>query len=170
MNTMSVRNWKFEIMIILELILLVGLGILITDSVRYGIILGCILYFLLSSITRKLFLSHHQKGIRLMRAEQFSEAALEFHMSCQYFTKHQNIDRFRFITMFQSSKLSYKHMGMYNLLVCHLRQEQFDLAEKLLHDLLDDSPPEELTPALEEIKKALEMVKNAPEEKKNSEE
>lgn len=114
------RNFLFEFIIIIEELLIIIIWWLFLRSWIHALLAGSITYLALAWTLRLTFQRHHRKGMKLMRANRFSEAADAFKNSFDFFQKHYLIDRFRFVTMFASSALSYKEMALNNLGICYL--------------------------------------------------
>ena len=85
------------------------------DPVSSGLIVFLILYFVLRfGIPRS-----HTKGIKLMKRKEYDKAVECFKMSYDFFNKKQWIDKYRFIILLSSSRISYKEMALLNIAFCY---------------------------------------------------
>lgn len=76
--------------------------------------------YLIISVTLKLWIPHnHRKGIALFKANQYEQAIEEFQKSYLFFSNYIWIDRFRFITLLSSSRVSYREMALLNIAFCY---------------------------------------------------
>lgn len=81
--------------------------------------LTCLTY-LIVSFTLRLSLTHnHRKGMILIRDDKYELGIDEFQKSYSFFSKYAWIDRYRFITMLSSSKISYSEMALVNIAFCY---------------------------------------------------
>lgn len=63
--------------------------------------------------------SEYINGIKKNNAEKFEEAILDFEKSYTFFKKYGWIDKYRFITLLSSSKMSYREMALANIGFCY---------------------------------------------------
>lgn len=75
-------------------------------------------FFILMLILRYLVPRDHRKGVSLYKKQCFSEAIPYFEKSYLFFTSHNCLDKYRFITMLSSSKISYTEMALLNKAFC----------------------------------------------------
>ncbi len=80
---------------------------------------GPMTYLLISILLRKLIPRTHRNGIKKNSAEKFEDAIVEFEKSYAFFKKHEWIDKYRFITLLSSSKMSYREMALANIAFCY---------------------------------------------------
>lgn len=104
--------------------------ILIIKSFRYFsganhaydvIIPALILYLSLALALRNGIAHAHHKGIKLTRQGNFRKAIPFFEKSYSFFSKHSWIDKWRYLTLFSSSSLSYREMALCNIAYCYFR-------------------------------------------------
>ncbi|WP_131538913.1 tetratricopeptide repeat protein [Pedobacter nototheniae] len=79
------------------------------------LISAAVAYAMLAFILRKTIASNHRKGIVLIKQRQFLQSIPYFEKSIASLEQHSWIDKYRFITLFSSSKLSYKEMDLCNI-------------------------------------------------------
>ncbi|MDC7223261.1 MAG: hypothetical protein PQJ60_05925 [Spirochaetales bacterium] len=81
--------------------------------------------------------SKHRKGIRLFKQKRFEEAIPYFQESYSYFMKNKWLDKYRYITMLSSSRISYTEMALLNeaFCLCQLEKkaEAIEKYEMVLH-------------------------------------
>ena len=103
---------------------LLFMGILLTFfglTVRpfnLALLLAMLTYLIISFTLRFTIPHNHRKGILFFRAGKFEPAIDEFQKSYDFFTKHKWIDRYRYITLLSSSRISYLEMALMNIAVC----------------------------------------------------
>jgi len=102
-------------------IFFVGLIILIYYKLelKEPILYGALTYLAISLCLRNLLAKSHRQGMKYVKQQQFSQAIPYFEKSVVFFTRNQWIDKFRFITLLSSSKMTYKEMGLCNIAFCY---------------------------------------------------
>ena len=135
LKTVRPRNWLYELLVLLEGLLIFALWWLILGSRKQIFLCWAITYLALAWTLRGIFQRHHRRGMKLLRRKKFSEAAVSFQNSFHYFASHPRIDKYRFITMFSSNAISFQHMALNNLGICFLHlgrnQEALETFENL---------------------------------------
>ncbi|MDX1942523.1 MAG: tetratricopeptide repeat protein [Saprospiraceae bacterium] len=81
--------------------------------------LGALTYAFLAIVLRNLIPKKHKQGMRLVLRQRFAEAIPFFEKSVDYFTQHSWVDKYRFLTFLNSSKMAYREMGLCNIAFCH---------------------------------------------------
>jgi tetratricopeptide (TPR) repeat protein len=82
--------------------------------------LNMILTYLIISISLRFLIPHdHRKGMSLVKQEKFAEAIDFFEKSYAFFSQHNWIDKFRFVTLLSSSRMCYKEMALVNIAFCY---------------------------------------------------
>ena len=110
------------IALIPQLIILIVLVVL--TSMIFGVSspipdLAVILYFLYPLVSRKLIAHNHRSGIRLFKAGDYVHAIDEFEKSYDFFMKHKWIDKYRFVILLSSGRISYAEMALLNIAFCY---------------------------------------------------
>lgn len=98
------------------------------------------IYLLLSLFLRYTIAHHHRKGFALFKKGQYEEAIKHFHNSYDYFTKNQWVDQWRFITMFSSSRMSYREVALLNIGFCYSQIGDGKNAKKYYEETLKYFP------------------------------
>jgi hypothetical protein len=91
---------------------------------------GAVVYLLYSFGSKSLLLKYHREGIHLSKLQAFREAIDKFQMSYQFLEKHPWLDKYRFITMLDSSALSYREMALVNIAYSHVQLDEKATASK----------------------------------------
>jgi tetratricopeptide (TPR) repeat protein len=86
-----------------------------TDPAIYG----AITYLALSMALRNLVPKSHREGLELTKEHKFENAIPKFENSYKFFTENNWIDKYRFIILLSSSKMSYREMALCNLAFCY---------------------------------------------------
>lgn len=75
-------------------------------------------YLLLSFCLRSLLLQEHRAGMKLTKKERFTEAIQHFEKSYEFFTRHTWMDKYRYLALLSSGRLSYREMALINIAFC----------------------------------------------------
>ncbi|MCM1183861.1 MAG: tetratricopeptide repeat protein [Roseburia sp.] len=78
-----------------------------------------LVYFAAFLLLRNLVPRNHRKGMRLFKAGSYAQAIEEYQKSYDFFTKHAWVDKYRYITLMSSSRMSYREMALLNIAYCH---------------------------------------------------
>ncbi len=99
------------------------MGLLILSFYLFGsnepILHGTLTYLAISFGLRTFIPKDHLHGMKLVREQKFSEAIPFFKRSFDFFSGKLWIDKFRFITLLSSSKMSYREMALCNVAFCY---------------------------------------------------
>ncbi|KEY17906.1 tetratricopeptide repeat protein [Kaistella antarctica] len=102
---------------------LILVGILVYLYFLFGskepLIFGALTYLILSFGLRNFVAKDHRQGMKLVNQKKYEEAIFFFRKSVEYFTRNSWIDKYRFLTLLSSSKLTYKEMGLCNIAFCY---------------------------------------------------
>lgn len=80
---------------------------------------GALTYLVFSFSLRNLVPKSHRNGIRKMSQDNFMGAIEDFKNSYLFFDNNEWVDKFRVITMFSPSAMSYKEMAINNIAFCY---------------------------------------------------
>ncbi len=89
------------------------------ESIFLALYFTCITYLFISLILKLSMQRNQRKGIVLSKAGKYEQAIEEFQKSYAFFSKHNWIDKYRFITLLSSSKVSYREMALLNIAFCY---------------------------------------------------
>ena len=104
------------------------------------ILYGAITYLLISQILRRTISKEHRKGMVKVRLEKFEEAIPHFEKSYEYFKRNDWIDKYRFLTLLSSGKMSYKEMALNNIAFCYGQIGNGKLSKEFYQRTLDEFP------------------------------
>lgn len=130
-------------LILMGLMIFIYYKIQIVDPISSGLLT----YLAVSFIVRHLIPRHQRKGIKLYREGLYEKAILEFQKSYDFFKKFQWLDRYRFIFLFSSSRISYLEMAIINMAVCHGKLGNEVKAKELYEKTLEEFPDSEIAKA-----------------------
>ena len=105
-----------------------------------AILYGAVGYLIYSFGSKALLLRHHRRGIRLSKLKLFREAIPEFQSSYDFLNKYSWLDKYRFITMLDSSALPYREMALCNLAFSYAQVEEKSRAEEYYRRALEEFP------------------------------
>ncbi|MEZ4951682.1 MAG: hypothetical protein R2784_20175 [Saprospiraceae bacterium] len=109
------------------------------DDSNY-IIFGAISYWVIAQLLRRTISKEHRKGMQMVRKENFKDAIPHFEKSYQYFKQNEWIDKYRFLTLLSSGKISYKEMALNNVAFCYGQIGNGKLAMEYYQKTLDEFP------------------------------
>jgi len=127
---------------IIPQILLIGIFIYIFHLLNIGdpFVFGALTYLILSFGLRYIFTAAHRKGINLVKQQKFDDAIPYFEKSVDYFSKNSWIDKYRFLTLLSSSKMSYREMGLCNIAFCYSQIGNGLKSKEFYQQTLEDYP------------------------------
>ena len=117
---------------------------------------GLASYLLISFCLRTFIPKNHNKGMQLVKKDQFEEAIPLFEKSYLFFTKYSWIDKYRFITLLSSSAMSYREMSLTNIALCYTKLGNHAKAEEYYGKTFAEFPKSIIAKsALEPLRKDL---------------
>ncbi len=103
-------------------------------------LLGALTYLILSVGLRTLVAKDHRQGMKFVKRQQFEHAIPLFEKSVVFFTKNNWIDKFRFLTLLSSSKMTYKEMGLCNIAFCYSQTSNGQKAKEYYEQVRKEFP------------------------------
>jgi tetratricopeptide (TPR) repeat protein len=103
-------------------------------------IFGAITYCLLALGLRNLIAKNHRQGMRFVKQQKFADAIPCFEKSVDYFTKNDWMDKYRYLTLLSSSKMTYKEMGLCNIAFCYSQTGNGQKAKEYYERALKEFP------------------------------
>ena len=103
-------------------------------------IFGALTYSLLAFGLRNLIAKNHRQGMRLVKQQKFVDALPYFEKSVEYFSKNNWVDKYRFLTLLSSSKMTYKEMGLCNIAFCYSQTGNGQKAKEYYEQALNEFP------------------------------
>lgn len=125
--------------------MLIGLFFLL--KVKDPFMYGASAYPILSFVLKYSIPLSHRAGMQLVRQEQFAKAIPLFEKSLAFFEHYQWIDKFRYITLLSSSKMTYKEMALCNIAFCYSQTNNKDQAREYYSRVLSEFPENGLAKA-----------------------
>lgn len=113
------RAWLAGLFHILLLLVLGFIFGLFSDSFIDGLDLALIVYFIAYLLLRFLVPRNHRQGVAFFKSGNYTQAISEFEKSYDFFTEHAWIDKYRFIVLLSSSRISYTEMALVNIAFCY---------------------------------------------------
>ena len=80
---------------------------------------GVLTYLAISLSLRNLIPRDHRNGMKKVKNENFKDAIFDFNKSYEFFDKNKWVDKYRFLTLLSSSRISYKEMALNNISFCY---------------------------------------------------
>jgi tetratricopeptide (TPR) repeat protein len=132
-----------------QLLLMFGLILLFwlikfTDQFNLAVVYGTLAYLVYSFGSKAIILRHHRQGMNLSKLGRFREATDEFKASHAFFSEYWWIDKYRFITMLDSSAISYREMALCNTAFSYIQLNETAKAEQFYRKALQEFPDSEI--------------------------
>jgi len=105
-----------------------------------GFIYGAGTYLIISVFLRNYLAKDHRSGMQKVKLGDFESAIPDFQRSYDFFTKHEWLDRYRYLTLLSSSRMSYKEMALTNIAFCHSQVGDGDQAKAYYERTLELFP------------------------------
>lgn len=129
---------------LLIIYLLIAIFNLFVTPFRYACDLALLFYLGAFLLLRNLIPRNHRKGVRLFKAGNYTQAIIEFQKSYDFFIRHPWIDRYRFIVLLSSSRLSYTEMALVNAAFCYAQTGNGQKAAEYYERTLRQFPDSEI--------------------------
>ena len=104
------------------------------------IMFGAGTYLLLFYALRSGIPKDHRRGIRKVKTGNFESAIPDFEKSYEFFQKHNWIDKYRFIVLLSSSRITYKEMALNNIAFCYGQIGQGNKSREFYERTLKEYP------------------------------
>lgn len=101
--------------------------------------------YLVAHFSLEICIPHnHRKGMLLCKQENYLQAIEEFKKSYHFFCRHTWIDKYRYLTLLSSSKISYTEMALMNIVFCYAQLNDVKLAKEYCQKTLEYFPDSEI--------------------------
>jgi len=124
-------------------LLALAFGLAITpfsDALMYAM-----LTYLIISLTLRFGIAHnHRKGISFCKAGNYDQAISEFKKSYDFFSKHAWLDKYRYIALLSSSRISFTEMALINIAFCSSQIGNGLMAKQYYKKALEQFPKSEI--------------------------
>jgi len=123
-------------------LLLIGLLIYIYHLLDFDepFIFGALTYSIIAFGLRNFIAKNHRQGIKLVKQKKFAEAIPYFEKSVDYFSTNSWVDKYRFLTLLSSSKMTYREMGLCNIAFCYSQTGNGLKAKEIYRETLNEYP------------------------------
>ncbi len=133
------------LMVVPQLVAMALLIILMAVLVRpepmiLSVTYGAVIYLLYSFGSRWLVLGPHRRGIKLAFAGQYAQAIEQYQQSYAFFSAHEWMDRYRFLTLMAPSGFRFAEMALMNIGYCYLQMGDLKQARTYYQKTLDQFP------------------------------
>jgi len=114
------------------------------DRFRLALLYGALAYLVYSFGSKAILLRHHRRGIHFLKLGRFREAISEFQSSYSFLSKYPWIDKYRFLTMLDSSAIPYREMALCNIAYSYVQLDEKAKAQEYYRKALDEFPESDL--------------------------
>jgi tetratricopeptide (TPR) repeat protein len=101
---------------------------------------GALTYLLFSFGLRSIVPIKHRRGIKLTKQYKFAEAIPYFQQSADFFSRHNWVDKYRYLILLNSSKLSHREMAFCNIAFCYSQIGDGQKAKEYYQQTLKEYP------------------------------
>ncbi len=133
--------WLSIVLQLLSIFILAEVFHVFIISYNSALNLALCVYLSALFLLRNLVPRNHRKGVRAFKAGDYLQAIAEFDKSYEFFTRHPWIDRYRFLVLLSSSRISYTEMALINAAYCYAQvgdgQKAVEFYKKTLHQFPD---------------------------------
>ena len=116
-------------------------------STEYHLIYGVGTYLVLSWVLRLAVPRHHRNGIFSSARNEHEAAIGHFSKSYAFFTKYPWVDKYRYITMLNSSAYSFREMALVNIASGYYHIGDMEKSMEYYQRTLDEFPDSEIARA-----------------------
>lgn len=107
----------------------------LTNFLAGGLLVIAYRYIVRYSVTK-----YHAKGLQLVKAQKFNDAAVAFQKSLDFFESHPNLDKWRSIIFLSPGKYGYRETALLNLGYVYGQISEGDKAEQCYKKVLEMDP------------------------------
>jgi len=138
--------WHYTIpqLLIMLVLIILGWKILSPQDFWRGSVYGVVVYLVYSFGSRSIILKNHRRGIYLSKLGSYADAIDEFQLSYRFLSRHQWVDRYRCVTMLDSSAIPYREMALCNIAYSHVHLQEPAQALQYYRRALTEFPESEL--------------------------
>jgi hypothetical protein len=105
-----------------------------------SMLIGAVLYLVVSNGSRYFLLRAHRRAMKLLRARQFRQAIPVFWESYNFFARHPWLDQYRAVTMLNSAQFGCREMALNNIAYAYVQLEDAKNAKATYERLLQEFP------------------------------
>jgi tetratricopeptide (TPR) repeat protein len=111
------------------------------------VVLAAATYLFFSFSLRHIIAHDQRSGMRLFHRERFAEAIPHFEKSYDFFSRHSWIDRWRYLALLTSTRISFREMALLNMAFCHSQTGNGPKARELYERTLREFPESKIAQA-----------------------
>nr|WP_295934617.1 hypothetical protein [uncultured Dyadobacter sp.] len=111
------------------------------------VIFGAGSYLVLSNLLRFLALKDHNQAVKCIKAGDFMNAIPRFQSSYDFLDSYPWIDKYRYLTLLSSSKISFREMALNNIAFCYSQIGEGEKAISYYKRMLAEYPDSDLAKA-----------------------
>lgn len=130
---------------------LLVMGIIVAACYATGmaepLIYGPLIYLAISYVLRTYVAKAHRQGMDLVKRKDFLAAISYFEASYHYFTQKPWVDKYRYVTLLSSSRMTYREMALCNIAFCYSQLGDGEKAVRYYKQVLADYPANGLAQA-----------------------
>lgn len=124
-----------------------------------SLLLGAVLYLLLSVILKRLIPKFHRKGMKYFKDKRYDLSIDEFNKSYEFFQKNKWIDKYRAIFLLSSSRISYSEMALINIAYCYGQIEEGTKSREAYEKALKEFPNSEIATSALKMVSSIKNIK-----------
>jgi len=119
-----------------------------------GMVAGPILFLIYAKVAAALAEAGNKRGLKLMEAKNYSDAAASFQQSLEYYDEHPWLDENRHYVLMSSSARSFREKALYNLSLAYFQMGKHGEVARYAGRLVEDFPHSDLIPSCERMLEA----------------
>ncbi len=104
------------------------------------ILFGCLTYLIISYSLRTYVMRDFRKGMKLCKTHQFKKAIPYFEKTIDFLKERKWLDKYRYILLLSSSKMSYREMSLCNIAFCYSQIGEAQQAKAYYENVLMEFP------------------------------
>jgi tetratricopeptide (TPR) repeat protein len=117
-------------------------------------LLGGLTYLVISYVLRTYVVIDFRKGMQLCKTHKFKEAIPHFEKSISFFKEKKWLDKYRYVLLLSSSKMTYREMSLCNIAFCYSQTGEPQQAKLYYENILREFPGNAIATA------ALRMIRS----------
>lgn len=126
------------------MVVLIILFRLIVKPPNTAFALSLLIYLIIFFLLRFGIPRNHRNGVARYKAGNYESAIEEFKKSYEFFSRHSWVDKYRYITLLSSSRVSYTEMALVNIAFCYTQLGDGVLARQYYEKAQEQFPNSEM--------------------------